>query len=249
MSSSNNNSQHMPKKCKFCGAELEPRTMQCMGRTIQVGTQPCTCEVARKAQAQAQMREQQRETLEQAKAREAARLRAGVPRRYLGAQTDNAAELAQIVSGGNSLYISGSVGVGKTYLAVAVCTQLQALNVQFEMLTAVALIRKFEDAMRSSIPETQILKPLLDVPVLVIDDLGKERVTNWTYERVFDLLDMRYNDLKPCVITSNFNLAALAKRLAKNGCSSENAQALVSRLKHTAKVLNLQGQDRRLGVA
>lgn len=220
--------------------------MQCLGQTICIGTQPCNCEDALKARAQEFVREQEQLNAEVAKQQAAARLRAGVPRRYLDATHPQAEECAKAVQAGKTLFITGSVGVGKTHLACAICEKLQEQKVNLRMHTAVGVLRLFEDAMRQNKSETELLKKLVQPDVLVIDDLGKERITNWTYERIFDLLDMRYNDLKPTVITSNFTLSQLAGRLVEGGCNKQNAQAMISRLKQTSETVTLEGKDRRV---
>lgn len=239
--------QHTTEKCKFCGANLKPRTLECLGQAITIGTVPCSCEKARKVRAQEFIYEQECLNAKQAKKQAAARLRAGIPRRYINAKHPQAKECAQAVQAGRTLFITGNVGVGKTHLACAICTKLQEqTTLTFRMNTAVGLLRLFEDAMRQNKSETELLKTLVQPDVLVIDDLGKERITNWTYERIFDLLDMRYNDLKPIVITSNFTLSQLAGRLVEGGCNKQNAQAMISRLKQTSESVTLAGKDWRL---
>lgn len=238
---SNNNSQHTTK-CPHCGAILKERVLTPFGVPTPFGFMECNCPAA--------VAERQAEKDAERKAKEAekaqARARAGIPRRFLHAQSTDAAELAKAVHKGETLFITGTVGTGKTHLAAAICTELQRMGDRFKFKTSVGLIREFEDAMRQNKCETAILAKLAKTPVLVIDDLGKERITNWTYERIFDLLDMRYNEMRPSIITSNFTMSELAARLASNGCASENATAMISRLKQTSHTITLKGQDRRL---
>lgn len=86
--------------------------------------------------------------------------------------------------------------------------------------------------------ETEVLKKYRNVPVLVFDDLGAEKITDWTRDRVFFLLEKRlYDKTKQTIITSNLRLNELATSIDDR---------LASRIVETCGVFRLDGDDRRM---
>ena len=80
--------------------------------------------------------------------------------------------------------------------------------------------------------------------VLVLDDLGKEDATEWSVGTVFSVLDARYEDMRPTIVTSNYAPGALADRLARRG-ERVTAEAIASRISQTCRTVYLGGRDRR----
>ena len=80
--------------------------------------------------------------------------------------------------------------------------------------------------------------------VLVLDDLGKEDATEWSVGTVFSVLDARYEDMRPTIVTSNYAPGALADRLARRG-ERVTAEAIASRIFQTCRPVYLGGRDRR----
>lgn len=80
--------------------------------------------------------------------------------------------------------------------------------------------------------------------VLVLDDLGKEDATEWSVGTVFSVLDARYEDMRPNIVTSNYAPGALADRLARRG-ERVTAEAIASRISQTCRPVYLGGRDRR----
>ncbi len=61
-----------------------------------------------------------------------------------------------------------------------------------------------------------LLKDILKVNMLIIDDLGKERPSEWTLEKLFTIINNRYeNNLPVIIITTNYNRDKLRERLCK----------------------------------
>ena len=83
-----------------------------------------------------------------------------------------------------------------------------------------------------------------NVPVLVLDDLGKENPTDYSLPIIFDIVDRRYTRLKPTIITTNMNAAQLLAHMSMKG-DRTMAESVVSRL-GTARVVEITGPDRRL---
>lgn len=98
-------------------------------------------------------------------------------------------------------------------------------------------------------PDDRMYDPLpayQSVHVLVLDDLGKESPTDFALERMFALVDERYNRLLPTVVTTQYRRSMLTDRLARRG-DEETAKAIISRLRQGCMTVELKGGDRRLG--
>ena len=78
--------------------------------------------------------------------------------------------------------------------------------------------------------------------VLILDDLGVENPTAWVAERMYVIINARYNGQKPVIVTSNFTLDGLISRFADEITGTR----IVSRLKQMCKLAEISGGDRRL---
>lgn len=102
---------------------------------------------------------------------------------------------------------SGNAGIGKTHLAASL--------VEFG-LTTFKSFRKWHEydlltKVRSSIDEfkgsdyIECLKYLIDDDFIILDDIGSTGLTDWRKEVLFSAIDMRYNSMKPTLITTNLS--------------------------------------------
>lgn len=82
------------------------------------------------------------------------------------------------------------------------------------------------------------LPELVDADLVVLDDLGREKVTDWASERIYVLVNERYNALRPTVVTSNYPPAILAER---------GYDAVVSRLVEGSPAIEISSSDYRTG--
>lgn len=104
------------------------------------------------------------------------------------------------------LLLYGPHGVGKTHLAVgilkAVIRTKGARGFFFETRELLRLVR---DTYNRSVEETEmdVLRPVLEADVLVLDDLGAERTSEWVQETLGLVVNTRYNARRPTVFTSN----------------------------------------------
>jgi DNA replication protein DnaC len=123
---------------------------------------------------------------------------AGVRRAYV-----RAVEYARRPQGW--LILFGNFGVGKTHLAAAIANE--ALRRHYRVLFAI--VPDLLDHLRSTFgPSSEIqyderFETIRDVPLLVLDDLGTENTTAWAREKLFQIINHRYNFALPTVITSN----------------------------------------------
>lgn len=133
------------------------------------------------------------------------------------------------VKAGQGLILYGRSGTGKTHLASAI-----ANTIKDKHSVAFAYMPTLLERMRTS---NVSLEPLLSVDLLILDDIGSERETGWTTERLLIIVDGRLTNLKPTVFTTNYDLDDLEKRVGMR---------VSSRILGNNLQLLLQGPDWRL---
>lgn len=111
-----------------------------------------------------------------------------------------------------SLAFYGSdVGDGKTYLASAIVNAAIEKCVPAKLLRSVSIFEAMHKASKFGSDEDvpEILEELASVRVLVLDDLGRESLTKRTIPWLYELLDRRWNECKPLIVTTNFSFEQL----------------------------------------
>jgi DNA replication protein DnaC len=105
------------------------------------------------------------------------------------------------------LLFVGPAGVGKTHLATGVLRELiEKRGVVGRFADYRDLLRAIQDSYNpvSQTSELQILRPVLDAEVLLLDELGTRRPSNWVLDTVTHLLNDRYSTQKLTLITTNY---------------------------------------------
>ena len=129
-----------------------------------------------------------------------------------------------VETGGKGLLITGSIGVGKTHLAVGILLALikekgaQALFFDYR-----ELLKQIQHSYNPQVNSTEldILKPVFEAEVLVLDELGAQKPTDWVWDTVALILNTRYNDKRTTIITTNYS------DLPPAGAASSTAQRAV----------------------
>lgn len=122
-----------------------------------------------------------------------------------------------------NLILTGPIGVGKTFAALA------AVRADVEVGRAVRYwpTGRLMQELRPGAPATpDVLAGLLGADVLVLDDLGAEKASEWTTEQISIVVDDRYSNCRPIVVTTN-DLGALAGSTRDRGESRLLDGALV----------------------
>jgi len=104
------------------------------------------------------------------------------------------------------LILLGNSGVGKTHLAVAALKGLIAKGFRCLFVDYRDLLKQIQNSYNPSVQATELelLQPLFDADVLLLDDLGAVRPTYWVWDTVSLVLNNRYNKNRTTLITSNF---------------------------------------------
>lgn len=225
--------------CEHCGEPLAPMTVNAMGRVHRIGWLPCHCEAATAERIAAMQAEQERERMEERAAELQRRRNAGIPERYLCAEAENAQAIADLWVEGIGFYIDGPQGTGKSHAAAAATVRLMHLGCSARFVVVPDLM----EAMRTRKIEDRDLTDLLcAVDVLVLDDLGKETPTAYACERLFHIVNARYNANLPIGVTSNFTRGEIAQKLTEG----DVGRSIASRLCEMTRRIHIDGPDRRL---
>jgi len=155
------------------------------------------------------------------------------------------------------LMLVGPPGLGKTHLVISVARYLmehKGVRVLFYEQRALlkALQGTFETG--SGRQESDVFRPVLDCELLVLDDLGAGRTTEWAKDVLHDVISHRYNARKPILITTNVTLAAPDEKRAGRSVDApltladRLGVALISRLHEMCRIVTLGGKDYRTGV-
>lgn len=109
------------------------------------------------------------------------------------------------------LYLWGMPGNGKTKLAGAITNELVSKGYFVIYQKSTELLQRIRETFNRDSTESQqeIMKHLRLCDLLVLDDIGAEHATGWVEEAMFRIIDMRYEDKKPIVCTSNIPASKL----------------------------------------
>ena len=165
-----------------------------------------------------------------------------------------------VETAGTGLLLTGSIGVGKTHLAVGI---LQAL---LSERGATGLFYDYRDLLKQvqnsynqsvAATELEVLRPVFEAEVLVLDELGAAKPTDWVWDTVAHILNTRYNDRRTTIITTNYpNFAPLGAEPASPRAAAREAmreetlgdrigERMRSRLQEMCVVVEMHGEDFR----
>ena len=95
------------------------------------------------------------------------------------------------------------------------------------------------------VTEREILSIYKEVPLLIVDDLGKEQCTDWSISTLYSIINERYEKMLPTIITTNYNIDDLIRALTPKGYDNLKAKAIISRLREVSKALTMVWDDFR----
>ncbi len=211
--------------------------------------------------------------------------RAGIPKRYehcelesyeLDFGVDPTLLRAKAIAGsfvreypvgteGKGLLLTGSIGVGKTHLAVGILQDLiSQKGVRGLFCDYRELLKEIQHSYNPQVATTEleILKPVFEAEVLVLDELGAAKPSEWVWDTVAHILNTRYNDKRTTIITTNHADLPPGGSAETKGTARESAMRAVrdetlgdrigermrSRLAEMCVVVEMRGEDFRRGV-
>lgn len=228
------------KTCPYCGKPYPTVTIPALWnipeRTVQ--SRECGCEGERTALHAEYRRAMQSDLV-------SAWHNTGVPKRFYEVQPDRDGLAELEFSGG--LYLTGPKGTGKTTAACRILKAYVRENQSSGWVSARFLsVPDWLGSMRGvwGDQEEEAFQRASRCRLLVLDDIGKGKPTEWAIERLFRLVDDRYNGARPTIFTSQYDLGELGERCTVNG-DAETADAMVSRIYESCKGVVFDGEDLR----
>ncbi len=143
------------------------------------------------------------------------------------------------------LYLHGNFGCGKTYLISALFNELSKKRISSEIVYFPELLRDIKSDFDTFADRMDYLE---NVDLLLIDDIGAEKVTDWSRDEILGtILQKRMNNYKTTFFTSNLNLEGLESHLRINNHSDDEIKAkrIIERVKQLCDVIELQGENKR----
>lgn len=150
----------------------------------------------------------------------------------------------EVLDKGIGIYLFGSKGAGKSHLTACMANEL--MNNYYSVLyTSFSEISKYIRSTFNKTTETEydFLERLSSIDFLFIDDFGTELVTKndqdlWLQEKVFEVINKRYNNNKPIIFTSNYSLRQLYE---ERGIADKT----IDRINEMCEIMKLEGDSFR----
>ncbi len=116
-----------------------------------------------------------------------------------------AEHFAEMKEKNQGLLFYGDVGTGKTYMAACIANHLMDRLTPCVMTSFVKILQSIQ-GFRSDDEEERFIVKMNRANLLIIDDLGAERSTDYALEKVYNIIDSRYRARKPMILTTNLAL-------------------------------------------
>ena len=143
---------------------------------------------------------------------------------------------------GQGLFFTGPNGTGKTHLAVAILRELSLKGeLHWFFVKTPYLLMRIRQVFKkeSSDSEESLIDQFIDYDYLVIDELGVEKITDWSLQTLYLIIDGRSDRLRSTIITSNLSLQQIEEKIDPR---------IASRIVGMSKVVRFESDDWRIRV-
>jgi len=160
------------------------------------------------------------------------------------------------------LLLIGTVGVGKTHLAVGILKELMlSKSIPCLFYDYRELLKEIQNSYNDSVrvTELEVLRPVFETEVLVLDELGAVKPTEWVWDTVSLILNQRYNENRTTIITTNFpdepgqepyanpasEFARAQRSTRRETLGDRIGERMRSRLHEMCRIIRMEGEDFR----
>lgn len=143
------------------------------------------------------------------------------------------------------LLFMGPCGVGKTHLSTAILRGLINKGVQCSFCEFGVLLRRIQDSYNpvSQTSELKVLAPVYEAEVLLLDELGASKPTEWVRDTMMQIIGTRYNERKLTIFTTNYRDERHS--LTEETLVDRVGMRLRSRLYEMCRTVEIEGEDYR----
>ena len=143
------------------------------------------------------------------------------------------------------LLLMGTVGVGKTHLAVSILKGLTERGFTCLFYEFGSLLKEIQDSYNANTrtSELGVLSPVLSSEILVLDEVGASKPTDWVRDTMAHIINTRYNDRKLTIFTTNYTDERRNDR--EETLEDRIGYRLRSRVYEMCKTVNITGEDYR----
>lgn len=165
-----------------------------------------------------------------------------IPPRFYKANYDNVDDdVKKIVKNQlekkDGIFFFGDRGTGKTYITCAIARYLVSKGFPVLFYNTVDLMDRIRRGFENKDDNEVDLREIMNFKgLLILDDIGAEKTTEWTNERLYLLLNSRYENMLPVFFTSNLTLEELRTQISDR---------VVSRISGMTLRIKVEGDDRR----
>ena len=176
-----------------------------------------------------------------------------IPKRFRGKSlrdfiglTDEVNKAAAAIAGGRSVFISGPCGTGKTHMALGLLFEWYARQLSARgpsdravgiFLPAAELFVELKQCYQNDASEAEVLQRYSKADLLLLDDLGAEKISDWSRQIFYLIIDRRYREIRQTIITSNLSLGKISELVDDR---------IASRIAEMGEIIKIESEDRRL---
>lgn len=253
------------KKCEYCGSELTPIGLDYLYANISpdnIEYERCTCK-----KAQEYWKEKDKQDYEIAKRKHFRKVINKIYKQnYIGKKFQNMNfenfnsnsenELAIAIAKDyvnkniksectNGLIITGKSGLGKTHLAASIANKLIENDKIVLMGRLTMLLDMIKETFRDNTKsENELIELYSNVDMIIIDDLGTEKISQWALEKLYTIIENRNENRLPIIITTRFDKQGLIERFSQSQ-DEQLVEAIISKLYQMCYGITLKKYKRK----